>query len=162
MEHKASPADPVWALSRHVQSLLSQAENLHADSASPQEMARAYIKLRKLADQISEEIWNPLREMRDKLAYEWVPEAFEMTGTKNVRLEEGYRVGVQALVRASTKDMEKGIKWMDENGMAEIPKRTINASTLAAVARDMATRNQELPEDIFNVTFGQNTSVTRL
>jgi hypothetical protein len=45
---------------------------------------------------------------------------------------------------------------------AAIVKETINASTLAAFAKAELEEGRELPEELFNVFIGQNTSVTRV
>jgi|SRR3990167_433036 len=100
--------------------------------------------------------------LRDELAYTLIPDAFEREGITTYTLKEGYRVTISSLVRASTRDMEKGIKWMKESGYIEIVKETINASTLSALVKDLLEEGKELPDDIFNVHIGFNTSVTKV
>jgi hypothetical protein len=125
------------------------------------------------------------------MAYQDVPEAFEREGTKTLTLQSGYRVTISALVRASTKDMEQGIAWcklcecgheerdhINDNNRcsagcedkckgfnapnAGLVKETINAQTLAAFARAEMEEGRELPDTVFTVNIGQNTSVTKV
>jgi hypothetical protein len=128
---------------------------------SASDIGRAFLELRQLADEVSG-IWSGIKGLRDQMAYEWVPEKFESEGVSTTTLKEGYRVTISALVRASTRDMEKGILWMRENGYSDIVKETISASTLAALAKDLAQEGKELPDSHFNVFFGSNTSLTKV
>ena len=161
MAQNLSPEDVLHDLEQYARRLIKRATKLHEDSARGSEMARVYIDMRALMDAMSD-IWSDLTEVRDKLAQEWIPEAFHAEDVKTITLKEGYRVTIQGLVRASTRNMERGIQWMKEHGYEDVPKLTINASTLAAIARTLAEKNQELPDEIFNVYFGSNTSVTKL
>lgn len=156
-----SPEDAVNDLDHTARRLINKAKKLHDDAARASEIARVYIDIRDLMDAMSM-IWSDLTEIRDKLAQEWIPEAFQADDVRTITLKEGYRVSISSLVRASIRNMEKGIEWMRANGYESVPKLTINASTLAAIARTLAEKNQQLPEDIFNVYFGSNTSVTKL
>lgn len=124
--------------------------------------ARLFIEVREYLDAIDAQ-WKRLTALKEKLAYEKIPACLEEEGVKSITLDEGYRIHVSPLVRASCRSMEKAIEWMRENGNDALVKETINASTLAAFAKDLMQREgRELPEDIFNVWIGNNTSLTKL
>jgi hypothetical protein len=123
--------------------------------------ARGFIVLKEFHDRLGD-LLSHVSDAKNKWAYEEMPALFERQGVTSYNLKEGYRVGVQALVRASTRDMDTGIKWARENGQEWLVKETINASTLAGFARSRAEAGEpDLPADVFNVHFGMNTSVTR-
>lgn len=125
------------------------------------ELARHYIDVRNFYDALHD-VSKELTKLKDQMSYQDIPAAFEREGTTTLTLRDGYRVTISALVRASTKDMETGIAWMDAQGHGALAKRTINAQTLAAFARAEMEEGRELPEDVFTVHVGQNTSVTKV
>jgi hypothetical protein len=146
-------------LKSHIKELTEVEEITKKESAT--ELARYYIQIRNFYDDLYE-ISKELTKLKDLMAYVDVPAAFEREGVKTLTLEKGYRVTISALVRASTKDMETGIEWMDKHGHGALAKRTINAQTLAAFVRSEMEEGREVPDDIFTVHIGQNTSVTKV
>lgn len=157
----AKKTDLIGQLQGQIVSMVEATDRLVKEGATAEELARHYVTVRELYDHLGA-VNDALSELKNKIAYDHIPNAFEAQGLSTITLKEGYRVTVQGLVRASTRDMEKGIKWLDEHNMASLAKRTINAQTLAALAKDMMTRAEELPGDIFNVHFGHNTSITKV
>jgi len=144
--------------------LLSRIEGMDVETAetrSPEALARLFIRVRKLYDDL-DEVNKKIHALKDKMAMEILPAALEEAGITTITLKEGFRVSVSAMVRASTRDMAQGIAWMKENGHGAIVKETINAQTLAAMAKSLAQENKELPDEIFNVWIGQNTSITKV
>jgi hypothetical protein len=126
------------------------------------EVARLYVELRSFYDLLGA-CNKELSALKDKMAYEDVPTAFEREGVTTYTLKEGYRVTTSPLVRASCKDMEECIKWMKSHEQfVGIVKETINASTLAALAKGEMGEGRELPDELFNVHVGMNTSVTKI
>jgi hypothetical protein len=163
------------------------------------ELARYYIEVKDFYESLHD-ISKELTKLKDQMAYQDVPQAFEREGTSTLTIKEGYRVTVSALVRASTKDMAIGIEWcktckcghndaehdgpggcniMLSKGTttknaefcdcpkytapnAGLVKETINAQTLAAFVRAEMEEGREVPDDIFTVSVGQNTSVTKV
>ncbi len=124
-------------------------------------LARTLISVRDYMEHL-DALAKQVREIRDELAYTLVPEAFERDGVTTHTLEEGYRVTISPFVRASTRDMQQGIEWMKKHNLGAIVKETINASTLAALAKDWIGQGKELPDEIFNIHVGFNTSVTKV
>jgi hypothetical protein len=161
-----------------------------AKQGTATELARHYIDVRDFYEALHE-VSKELTKLKDQMAYVDVPSAFEREGTSTLTLTNGYRVTISALVRASTKDMEQGIAWCkrcecgheerdhinDSNRCsagcedkckgfnapnAGLVKETINAQTLAAFARAEMEEGRELPDTVFTVNIGQNTSVTKV
>jgi hypothetical protein len=128
---------------------------------SAAELARHYLDVRTFYDNLHE-VSKELTKLKDQMSYKDIPTAFEREGTTTLTLQEGYRVTISQLVQASTKDMATGIAWLDEHGHGALAKRTINAQTLAAFARSEMEEGRELPEDVFTVRIGQNTSLTKV
>lgn len=123
---------------------------------------RQFIALRDMLDHVSG-LQSEIQTAREHWAYVGIPALFERAGVTSYTLKEGYRVTTQTLVRASTRDMEAGIRWCKENEHEFLVKETINASTLAGYARSLAEEGKpDLPTDVFNVNFGMNTSVTKV
>jgi hypothetical protein len=142
-----------------VDGLVAQARKVR--DSKPEEMARFYLVVRGLYDEM-ETVNKKISELKRQMAEELIPEAFDQAGISTITLKEGYRVTISAFVRASSRDMAEGIKWMKKNGHADIVRETINAQTLSALARGMLEKNESLPEDLFNVYVGNNTSITKV
>jgi len=122
---------------------------------------RLYLKLRDTQEEV-QELLDQARKDRDNFSYNVIPALFERVGVTSFVMKEGYRVTVQGLVRASTRDMAEGIQWCKDNDHEFLVKETINASTLAGYARSRQEEGKpDLPPEIFNVVYGMNTSVTR-
>jgi len=144
----------LWTL-RDTMESTSQADDLP-------NTVRQFIQLRELHDQI-QELLTKFSEAKQHWAYEGIPALFERHGITSYTMKEGYRVGIQTLVRASTRDMEEGIRWCRDHDHGFLVKETINASTLAGYARARAEEGKpDLPSEVFNVHFGMNTSITKV
>lgn len=126
------------------------------------EMARAFVHVRRFKDELDE-----LAKRVSKTYEEWktvkLPQAFEKAGVPSIPLDEGYRVGVSHLVRASIKPeaREAAYEWLRSNGLGDLITNTVNSSTLSAVAKSMTEENQELDSELFNVHVLSTTSITR-
>jgi hypothetical protein len=155
---KKNPLEPLEAA---IDVLGVRIRKLVHDEVGPEAMARLYVEVRGLYDAM-EEMNKKISDLKRQMAEEIIPKAFDDSGITTITLKEGLRVTISALVRASTRDMEAGIAWMKKHGYKDIVRETINASTLSALARDLATQGKELPEQLFNVYVGTNTSVTKV
>jgi hypothetical protein len=125
------------------------------------ELARYYIEIKEFYEDLHD-VSKELTKLKDQMAYKDVPAAFEREGTDSITTKNGYRVTISALIRASCKEMDKAVEWMEEHGNEGLVKRTINAQTLAAFVRSEMEEGREVPDDIFTVSIGQNTSVTKV
>lgn len=134
------------------------------DNLGPIEMARYFVKVRETKDEL-EKILKPFDAFYELLAKTKLPETFDRHGVPSVSLDEGYRVTVSHALRASIRggvDKEAAYAWLNENGLGDIVTKTVNASTLSAVAKTMAEENRELESSLFNVAYLANTSFNRL
>ena len=203
MAKKVTVVKALSALKDLVDQCVADADQVRPGTAA--ENARQLIEVRALAELIQEHKTR-LEELKSRLAYDWVPAAFEREKAKTITLQEGYRVTVSPHVSASTKSMSAGIEWMrlcacghpkddhdtingrctadvetkgKKNGKKEfhtcntctgyfapnagLVKETINAQSLAAFAKELlAKEGRDLPDHIFNVTVGNNTSITKI
>jgi len=148
-------------LNEIIKSLTDKADEARKEGAAGPEVARLFVEVRSFYDLLGAAS-SELSRLKEKMAYEDVPACFEREGVTTYTLKEGYRVTTSALVRASCKDMEEAIKWMKSHNLEGIVKETINASTLAALAKGEMAEGRELPDDIFNVHVGMNTSITKI
>jgi len=124
-------------------------------------LANRYQLARVLSDAVSEAV-KPLSTMIGAMNLHDIPEAFENEKISTLTLDTGYRVTVSTLLRASTIDSDNGKKWLRDNGHEYAVTETINASTLAALAKQLLTEGKELPDDIFKVTPMPSVSLTKL
>ena len=126
------------------------------------EFARAFVKLRELKDEI-DETFKAFDAFYTKTKDVDLPLKFDEAKVPTVTLDEGFRVTVAHNVRASVKKDKKqeAMDWLRANGLGDIVSETINASTLAAVAKSMTEENRELDPDLFSVYILPTTSVTR-
>lgn len=156
-----SKRSPLELLDGQIEEMVARAEQYKFQGAGPEQLARHFIKVRELYDAL-DEVNKKISDLKRRMAEELIPGAFEDAGVSTITLKEGYRITTSAFVRASTRNMEAGIAWMKGHGMADVVKETINASTLAAVAKSMMQDNRELPDELFNVYVGTNTSLTKI
>lgn len=148
------------SLELHIQQLTGQ----DLIDLSPIELARFFVQVRTLKEKI-EAVVKPFDAFYEELAKTTIPATFDRHGVPSVTLDEGYRVTVSHALRASIRggvDKESAYQWLADNGLGDIVTRTVNASTLSAVAKTMAEENRELDGDLFNVAYLSNTSFNRV
>ena len=159
---KTTPVKALFTVNQLIRQLADTADEARKENWSGPEIARHFVEVRALYDLLGAAN-SELSRLKEKMAYEDVPAAFEREGVTTYTLKEGYRVTITPLVRASCKDMEVAIKWMkDHKQFKGVVKETISSSTLAALAKEEMAEGRELPDEIFNVHIGQNTSVTKI
>ena len=126
------------------------------------EAARAFVALRHLKDKI-DETDTAFNKLFEPAKNETMPQKFEEAGVPSVTLDEGQRVTVSHLVRASVKGGKKdeAFQWLRDNGLGDTVSETVNSSTLSAVAKSLIEDGSELDEDLFSVHVLPTTSVTR-
>lgn len=90
-----------------------------------------------------------------------VPKVFSDTDSKTLTAF-GYRFSVSTRLSASMPDKVAGQTWLRENELGDIIKPTVNAQTLAKVAKDLIEEGYELDPDLFNVSYVENTSITKV
>ena len=129
---------------------------------SAEEAAVEYVNFREKYDYL-DSVFGRLTTAKDKLSREIIPRIFEDSHhDQSINLKTGHRVTVQYRLTASMKNKEAAMKWLQDNGLGDLIQPTVNASTLAAVARGMIEeKNESLPDEYFTVSNLPTTSVTR-
>ena len=130
---------------------------------SPADLARVYIQLRSLLEEAAAAV-GQLSELRDALQYKLIPEAYEAHGVTSQTVLD-HRITVSVLVRASItpEQKEAAHKWLREHGYDGMIIETVNASSLAALAKTiMQEEGKELPENLFKTYTVQSTSMTKV
>ncbi len=106
-----------------------------------------------------------LNKLQDSLKYNVIPEKMEEQDLKTVTFKElDCRITVSQVVRASIKPefKERAYVWLRDEGLEDIIKETVNASTLSALAKDYIEKGTELPTTEFNVLTQDRVSLTKL
>lgn len=123
-------------------------------------LSAVYVAVKDI-DEALEAVSKRLGEISRLLKHTLVPGAFEREGVTTITSANGYRVTISQVVRASMRDKEAGYEWLRGHGLGDVIVETVNASTLAAVARSLIEEGRELDDEIFNVAIVPNTSVTK-
>lgn len=104
-----------------------------------------------------------LTELRDRVSRDIFPEAFrrdKLKGRLNIEGVGGFQLGNR--FSCSMIDKEAGYQWLRDNGNASLIQETVNASSLAAFAKNMIEEEgKELPSDIFKTSIMTYTSITK-
>ncbi len=155
---------------KHVQAIEALQEKLQrelnaAAVAGAIPLARAFVVLHRLNERMlsDEKAFKGFKALWKDVKSVIVPNCFEQSGVDSVPLSEGFRVGTSSVTYASiaTGKKPEAYVWLRDHDKGDVIQETINASTLSALAREMAEKNEELPEDLFKVVPIANTSVTK-
>jgi hypothetical protein len=120
-----------------------------------------YDQLRHLTAKIKESR-EALEQIEMKLSREQVPEALRAHNIRSITVEGVGRVSLGTRWSASMPDKEAGFDWLRNNGHGGIIIETVNAQTLGALAKDLATDGIELPTDTFHTNVMTYTSITKV
>lgn len=127
----------------------------------PAVWARAYVRVRKFHE-IVDAMKSMTYKLQEFLTLEAMPNVFDKAGVKSINLDEGLRVSISGLVRASLgPDKEAAKDWLRKHGAESLVTETVNASTLSAYARSKIDAGEDLPEDLFKVFILPSVSVTK-
>lgn len=128
---------------------------------SLEDAATYYQQFREKFDYI-DAVRDKWASIKETLSTAIIPEIFERSAVdSSIKLKSGYRVGVSYRTTASMKDKIGGMKWLEENGLADLIQPTVSSSTLSSVAKNLIEENRSLPEEFFNVVAKPTTSVTK-
>tara|TARA_B100000700_G_scaffold331737_1_gene467772 strand:+ start:6007 stop:6513 length:507 start_codon:yes stop_codon:yes gene_type:complete len=123
-----------------------------------------YVEFHQVATEL-DKLTKEINKCRAQIKEFQIPERFDEEGVKTMTIETEngpFRLTVSQRVFASMKDRESGMGWLEINGHGELVTPTVNASTLSAWAKSQIEEGEELPEEVFNVTYRENTSVTKV
>lgn len=156
--------DDILRLLDEIRALVSavEAELRAVEGGDVVELTRAFVALRMVKD-AAEDTFKPFNALYEKMKIEGMPQKFEQAGVPTINLDEGYRVTISHLVRATVKSDRKqeAYQWLRDNQLEDIVTETVNASTLSAVAKTLGEENRELDPELFSVAIIPNTSVTK-
>lgn len=136
---------------------------IEAHKEEPAELARIYIAVRQMLDGINEAVGH-IAEIRDLLQYKMIPETYESHGVTSQTVDD-HRITVSVLVRASINPQHKedAHEWLKEHGYSGLIVQTVNASSLAALAKTVIQdEGKELPEELFKTYMVQSVSMTKV
>ena len=137
------------------------ADTLRKGDSVPR-MATFFVHVRDQTREL-EAVIKQFKSLQTQMAQVMVPEMFEEQGIKSFTLDSGHRVttsvGMRASIKAGMKD--DAYQWLRDHNLQDLILETVNASSLAATAREMQEEGEELDEDLFNVQIYNNTSVTK-
>ena len=143
--------------------ILVKTTNALVKSGNAAKLAAHYVRVKQYRD-AAESVLSALSLERDRLAYELVPKVFDSEEATTITLEMGYRVTLSSFLRATINQDKRDLahKWLRKHGHGDAIIETVNSSTLSSLAKELMAENRELPEDIFSVHVGRNTSVTKV
>jgi len=99
----------------------------------------------------------------DYLRLAAVPNKMDEEGIPNITIEGVGRVGLtsDAYVSIKAGKKEEAWQWLSDNGHSDLITETVNPSSLKAAVKQMISKAEEVPEDLFNVTPFTRASITR-
>lgn len=121
---------------------------------------RHYVAVRNATETIKT-ARKALDEIEDNLSKQQIPDLMRAREVKSVKLEGIGTVYLSNRVSASMLDKDAGFKWLRDNKHDGLITETVNASTLAAFAKDLIEQGFELPDDIFKVSTSTFTAVKK-
>jgi hypothetical protein len=139
------------------------ARNIDDAKDGPADLARIYIQLRLVLEEVTKAVGR-LVELRDKLNTTIIPESYEAHGVTSQTVLD-HRITVAVLVRASiAADQKEGAyKWLRDQGFGTLITETVNASSLAALAKTlMQDEGRELPDNLFKTYTVPSVSMTKV
>jgi hypothetical protein len=103
-----------------------------------------------------------LAEIEDSLSKEQIPDVLRAKNIKSIKIEGIGTVGYSNRFSCSILDKESGYKWLRDNNHGSLITETVNASTLAAFAKDLLENSGlELPTEMFKVGTSTYTSIRK-
>jgi hypothetical protein len=103
-----------------------------------------------------------LDAIEDKMSHTDIPDLFRRVGIKNITVEGVGRASIGHMWGCSIIDKPIGFEWLRSNGHGGLIIETVNASTLAAFAKNLnETEGKELPADKFKTSISAYTSITK-
>jgi hypothetical protein len=121
----------------------------------PQTAKEAIVQMsltRKAKDE-AEETLKQIDKEYDYLRMVHVPRMMENEGIENLRLTGIGLIYLQAVVRARVNSQNKAqaYQWLEDNGHGGLVTETVNAQSLSSAVKEMLSKNEEVPSDLFHV-----------
>lgn len=162
--------EETWTKSRIVSEISKVSDNAEAwlerikddKTLTPAELAKVFFYMDGFYDEVKAAITR-LYHVIDALDKFVLPSLMEHHGVDMVRVPEIKRsFSIRQMMTASIIDKEEGIKWLRENGFADLVQETVNAGTLASTFRSMILdQGIDPPEELFKVNNYKKISTTK-
>lgn len=143
-------------------------ENVEQDTsevlmrADTYEMVRHFVDLRDVSEDIKI-VRKSLELIEDRLSHSEIPDHFKALKLKTTTYEDIGRVSIGHKWSCSIIDKQVGFEWIRGNGHGGLIIETVNASTLAAFAKNLnETEGKSLPPDKFTTSINPYTSITKV
>lgn len=127
----------------------------------PIEIIKHYDKLRQVTALIKESR-EALAQIEERLSREQVPDVMRAHNMKTVTIEGVGRVSLGTRWSASMPDKQAGFDWLRANGHGGVIQETVNAQTLAALAKELNSEGIDLPAPTFTTGIMTYTSITKV
>lgn len=126
------------------------------------ELVRVMDRLHKLQDELKT-LSSPVNELYDALRFSALPRAMETEGLESFVVSGVGRVSLTADLRVSipAPSKEAAYNWLHEQGSGDLITETINAQTLAALARKRLKDGKPLPAELFKCTPFTRATITK-
>lgn len=133
------------------------------DAADHENLARVLFQVDVICDQMKEAKKN-IDTASDILSRSKIPDAMRAAHVKNFTLADiNRRVQLGRRWGATILNKEAGFKWLRDNEYGSLITETVNASSLAALGKNLVeTEGKELPDDIFKTSVMTYTSLVKL
>ncbi len=140
------------------------AEMLAIRRGKIQDACRAYKRLRDAYEEL-DTVRKKINEQIENLSRVTIPEMLAENEVTTITLEWGdlkYRFTKSTRMSCSMVDKDAGMQWLREQGHEDLIQETVNASTLAAFAKNQIEKEGiDLPTGLFKVSTMSFTSVTK-
>lgn len=129
--------------------------------ADTQEMVRHFVDLRDVSEDVKI-VRKSLEIIEDRMSHSEIPDHFKRMNIKTVTYDDIGRVSIGHKWSCSIIDKQVGFQWIRGNGHSGLIIETVNASTLAAFAKNLSeTEGKSLPQDKFTTSINPYTSITK-
>ena len=129
--------------------------------ADTYEMVQHFVDLRDVGEDIKI-VRKSLEIVEDRLSHSEIPDHFNRLKIKTVTYDDIGRVSIGHKWSCSMIDKQVGFQWIRGNGHGGLIIETVNASTLAAFAKNLSeTEGKSLPQDKFTTSINPYTSITK-
>jgi hypothetical protein len=125
------------------------------------EIVQHFVDLRDVNEEIKI-VKDSLELVQKRMSHVDIPDHFKQEKIKTATYDGIGRVSIGHLWGCSIINKPVGFNWLRENGHGGLIIETVNASTLAAFAKNlMETEGKHLPQDKFNTSINPYTSITK-
>lgn len=141
----------------------NQYEEILKSDVSVGDFAESFINLRACYEKINA-ARKDLYKLQEHVSNTLMPEMFDKNKIgSSFNTKSGFRVTISSRLSVTMSgDEEKAMDWLRSNGLGNIIKPTVNASSLSSAVKELIeVKNMEPPTDLFSVKPSPFTSITK-